>query len=247
MNQRKYQEGFTLIELMLSMSFIGMLLVAIAATSMQLMHTYTKGVTIREVNQAGRVISEDLERTIASSPLFKVSPAKTGDPSDPPGASDSKYVTKAGEGGRLCTGNYTYAWNYGKPIELSEKNGVPQTYNKYDTGNDIIRFVKVHDTGGILCTNVNQPIPRDSARELLSAGDRNLAIQRLVVSEGAKNDVSGQAMYTISLILGTNDQTQLNATGTNCLPPTQGSGSEEFCAINQFDIVARAGNRSGSL
>jgi prepilin-type N-terminal cleavage/methylation domain-containing protein len=246
MNQLRNKKGFTLVELMLSMSFIGMLLVAIAATSMHLMHTYTKGVTIREVNQVGRVISEDLERTISSSPRFKVNPAKTGDPSDPPGSSDSKYVTRDG-GGRLCTGSYTYAWNYGKTRELAGDPGMPPVYNVYADNSENIRFVKVSDSGGLLCRNPNTAITKASARELLAAGDRNLAIQQLTVVEGAKDEVSGQALYALSLRLGTNDRTQLNATGTTCLPPSQGSGNEDFCAINQFDIVTRAGNRSGSI
>lgn len=255
MGERSMARGFTLIEMMLSMSFIGMLLIAIAATSMQVMSVYTKGMTIREVNQAGRLISEDMERMIATVPPFKVIPAKTGDASDPPEAADSKYVTRDG-GGRLCTGNYTYAWNYGKTKELSGDGSLPNAYNKYTDSTDVVRFVKVRDSGATLCADTNKQIAHAAATELLisssvadpsKVGDRNLVIQQLIIGEGSRHSVSGQALYSISLILGTNDQTQLNATATNCLPPSQGSGNENFCAINQFEIVARAGNRAGSL
>lgn len=229
MTRVKYT-GFTLIELMLSMSFVAMLLVAIALTTTQIMHTYTKGLTLREVNQAGRAISEDIERTIAETPLFKV---------------DSKYITKPG-GGRLCTGAYTYAWNYGKTKELGGGKTLPSAYNRYKNSKSVIRLVKVSDASGTLCAKMNDPIPDDQAKELLVAGDRNLAVQQFTITEGNRDDVSGQALYAISFTLGTNERAQLNASGTTCLPPSVGSGNEDFCAVNQFDIIVRAGNRPGS-
>lgn len=242
MINRRKTRGFTLVELMLAMAFVGVLLVAIAATAMHIMRTYTKGLTIREVNQAGRTITEDVQRTIAMATPFKVSPAKTGTPSDDV---DSKYVTRPG-GGRLCTGAHTYAWNYGNTEQLSGATAI-NAYNVYGDGNDVIRLVKVSDAGGSLCLDAALPIPREQAKELLAAGDRNLAVHQLKVRSDARDTASGQAMYSIDLVLGTNDHTQLNAASTMCLPPTEGSGNEDFCAINQFNIIARAGNRSGSL
>jgi hypothetical protein len=236
MTHARLTTGFTLIELMLSMSFVAMLLVAIAGTTMEIIHIYTKGLTVREVNQAGRAISEDVQRTVATTAPFKVSPANQ---------SDSKYITRTA-GGRLCTGAYTYAWNYGKTRELSGDGGLPSVYNRYVSGRGTIRLVKVSDAGGMLCVNPNAAVPDDQAKELLMAGDRNLAVQRLTVTAGARDDASGQALYAVSLTLGTNDQAQLNATGSTCLPPNTGAGNDDFCAVNQFDIVVRAGNRPGS-
>jgi hypothetical protein len=232
----KQAAGFTLIELMLSMAFVAMLLVAIAGTTTEIMHIYTKGLTIREVNQVGRTISDDMQRTIATTAPFKVAPANQ---------SDSKYITKAG-GGRLCTGAYTYAWNYGKTKELSGNSSQPSAYNRYKSSRGTIRLVKVSDAGGLLCANPSAAVPDDQAKELLVAGDRDVAVQRFSVIAGSRDDASGQALYAVSFTLGTNDQTQLNATGTACLPPSAGSGSEDFCSVNQFDIVVRAGNRPGS-
>lgn len=248
MIQRNNQIGFTLIELMLSMAFIGTLLVAVAMTSMQIMHTYTKGLTVREANQAGRTISDDIQRTIATSAPFKVSPIRTGAVSEAAKTEylESKYVQKDG-GGRLCTGSYTYAWNYGKTKELSGDDGAPSAYNSYQDSSDLVRFVKVRDAGGTLCGNPGTQIVKSQARELLSAGDRNLAVQQFAVTAGAESEASGQALYSIALTLGTNDQAQLNVANATCLPPREGSGNEDFCAINQFDVVVRAGNRAGSL
>lgn len=243
----KRPAGFTLVELMLSMAFIGALLLAIAVTSMQIMGTYTKGLTLREVNQAGRTITEDIQRTIASSIPFAVDPPKKDAGSD---ATDSMYVRREGDkrGGRLCTGAYTYAWNYGDELSGDGQH----RYNRYvgespRLTDASIRLVKVSDAGGTLCNDPEMYIPRAAARELLSGGDRNLAVQELTVSSSSRDDSSGQALYAITLVLGTNDQAQLNAANSTCLPPNQGSGSEDFCAINQFNIIARAGNQSGSL
>ena len=244
--------GFTIIEMMLSMAFVGALLVAIATTSLHIMRTYTRGVTIREVNQSGRTITEDIQRTIASTMPFSVVP-KTGASDDP---IDSRYVEKAGQGGRLCTGSYTYAWNYGSTRQLGGESDDPEhpakpVYNIYTTPNNgVIRFAKVRDVGGMLCVNANdQRIDINQTKELLPPGDRDLAVQSLTVSIApqGRDSVSGQALYYISLVIGTNDDAQLNASHTACLPPSLGEGGEHFCAINQFNIIARAGNRSGSL
>ena len=240
--QHKRVSGFTLVELMLSMAFVGILIVVIAVTTIHIMGTYTKGLTVREVNQAGRTISEDIQRTIATTVPFSVSPAKTGDPDDEP---DVKYVVQSG-GGRLCTGAYTYAWNYGNTSELSGATATP-AYNKYADSDDIIRFVKVSDAGGVLCAEMTRDIARGQAKDFLLAGDRNLAVQEFTVSSDREDEASGQALYAINLIIGTNDQEQIDASNATCLPPTEGSGFEEFCAINQFSIIARAGNRSGSI
>lgn len=242
MTLRNNSKGFTLVELMLSMAFVGILLLAISVTSMHIMNTYTKGLTIRELNQSGRAISDDIQRTIAMSAPFIVSPAKTGDATD---LSESRYVTLPG-GGRLCTGLFTYAWNYGNTSEIS---GATQTrvYNTFENSSDIIRLIKVDDAGGALCTDINRRIERSKAKDLLVAGDRNLAVQKMTIELGTRDDASGQALYAISLILGTNDHSQLDASSSRCLPPSEGSGYEAFCAVNQFNIIARAGNRSGSI
>lgn len=250
MTQRS-MSGFTIIELMLSMAFIGGLLVAIAVTSMHIARTYTKGITVREVNQAGRTIVEDMQRTTAMSVPFSVD-KKTGSSDDP---IDSKYVDMAGRGGRLCTGTYTYAWNYGTTRELSGRTDADrqQVYNVYTSGGDDIRMAKVRDIGGVLCSDLNSQIDRDNAKELLSAGDRNLAIQKLALSSDSRgrDSVSGQSLYYVSITLGTNsvasDYNQLNASHTECLPPSEGDGYDDYCSINRFDFIIRSGNRSGSL
>lgn len=230
------KQGFTLIELMLAMTFIAVLLVAIAMTTIQISAIYNKGITLREVNQAGRAVSDEMQRSIASVVPFDVTPNK-----DNSATETSKYVVRDG-GGRLCLGRYTYVWNYGSSI--AGVDGAPTLFNEYDD-NTPVRFAKVNDPSGSLCTTTDQPIVRADATEMLTSGDRELVVHDLVVTSSASDAVTGQAIYAISIVIGTNDDDQLETNDRSCKPPASGAGKENYCSVNQFDIIARAGNKTG--
>lgn len=230
MTQRnKQQTGFTIIELMLAMSFVAMLLLAIAMVTIQIGHIYNKGITLREVNQAGRHLSDELQRSIASSGPINILPG-----------SDSRLVDQSGEGGRLCVGNYTYVWNYGKA--LTSSIGGP---NVYTAGTTPIRFVKVADTGASLCADPGKKIVQSDATELLDSGDRDLVLHTFSMTPQVSDAASGQAIYAISLTIGTNDQAELMTGDQSCKPPADSQGGQDYCAVNQFDIIARAGSKAG--
>jgi len=234
---RDKTSGFTLIELMLSMTFISVLLVAIAMTAIQISNIYNKGITLREVNQAGRAVSSELQRSIASSVPFDVTPKSDNSP----GTENSKYVVRDG-GGRLCLGNYSYAWNYGKALVGGA--GAPAIYNKYDD-NTPVRFAKVEDAGGALCSDVNLAVTKAKATELLSTGDRELVLHSFAVTETSSDPSTNQALYAITMVIGTNDRQQLTTDDASCKPPSAGVGDENYCSVNQWDIIARAGNKAG--
>lgn len=223
------QQGFTIIELMLSMSFIALLMLAIAMTTIQIGSIYNKGITLREVNQAGRAVSADLQRSIATAVPFDVTP-RTGAPTDSP---TSKYVTRP-DGGRLCVGDYTYAWTYGKNI-------ASPSLNKYTTGG-AVRFAKIPDAGGALCAGTPGAINPANVSELLSSGDRDLVVHNVTIKQGASDPTTGQTLYALSLIIGTSDTSQLTPDDASCKPPATLQGASNYCSVNQFDIIARAGN-----
>jgi prepilin-type N-terminal cleavage/methylation domain-containing protein len=231
------KSGFTLIELMLSMTFISVLLVAIAMTTIQISNIYNKGITLREVNQAGRSVSTELQQSIASSVPFDVTPKSDNSPA----TETSRYVVRDG-GGRLCLGSYTYAWNYGSA--LTGGAGAPAVYNNYDN-NQSVRFAKVEDAGGSLCADVNLPVPLAKSSELLSTGDRELVLHSFSISETSSDATTNQALYAITMVIGTNDKAQLTTDNTSCKPPASGAGNEDYCSVNQWDIIARAGNIAG--
>jgi type II secretory pathway pseudopilin PulG len=236
--------GFTLIELMLAMTFIAVLLMAIAMTTIQIGNIYNKGITLREVNQAGRTISDDLQRSIATAVPFDV----TKKVDDSPATLNSKYVVRD-DGGRLCLGRYTYVWNYGKSIA---KVSGATPYNTYFKAGDpsvtgeAVRFAKVTDPDGSLCADPAANIPRDDATEMLVSGDRDLVMHSFEIRTNpkAQDPTTGQTIYSISMTIGTNDHEQLAANDASCKPPAEGAGAEDYCSVNQFDIIARAGNKA---
>lgn len=228
MIQPPKSNGFTIIELMLAMSFVALLLLAIAMVTMQIGHIYNKGITLRQVNQAGREVTDELQRTIAANSPFDTA---------------SRFINQNDLGGRLCVGDYSYVWNKG--AALTSETGIQNVYAEPDADTPI-RLVKVADTGATLCADLNKKVVRSAATELLDSGDRDLVVHDFVVTETERHAISGQALYAISLTLGTNDQEELILDELTCQPPAESSGGSDYCAVNRFDILARAGNKAGS-
>lgn len=200
-------------------------------TTIQVSNIYNRGLTLREVNQAGRTISEELQRSIASSTPFDVGISSP----------TTKYIVRPNDGGRLCIGQYTYAWNFGTALRTGG-GGVP--FNTYPD-NTPIRFVKVNDPSGALCTDPTLDIPRLDTTDLLTAGDRDLVMHKFTIAKTADDTTMGASLYAISMTIGTNDQAELVTGDTSCRPPAESQGNENYCSVNQFDIIARAGNKAG--
>lgn len=220
-------DGFTIIELMLSMTFLSMLMLVIALTTIQISNIYNKGVTLREVDQAGRSVSASLQRSIAAAVPFNTTKSVSA-------PSSSQYIVR-GDGGRLCLGNYTYAWTYGPNI-------ASPTLNKYLVGGAAVRFAKIADPGASLCKGNPGAIDATKASELLTSGDRDLVVQSFDIHQTASEPITGEALYAISMIIGTSDTTQLLADKSACKPPSGIAGADNYCSVNQFDIIAHAGN-----
>jgi len=92
MHHNKKNNGFTLIELMLAMTFVAFILVFMSLTLVQMLRTYDKGVSMKQINQAGRSIVDDISQSIRS---------------QLPGDIDTTNVA----GGTLCVGSTMYVWN----------------------------------------------------------------------------------------------------------------------------------------
>lgn len=265
MNREAKQQGFTIIELTLAMTFVSVLMVAIAMTITQLANIYNKGTTLRAVDQAGRAISRDIQTTLAEAQPLDI------DSDGDEGANLRSQVQVGGDvtkpdGGRLCTGSYSYIWNTGRLLasETDNDQASGEEVNKYETSTERIRLVKVRDTGAIYCSDTSLDIKKEDATELLSSGDRRLAIQSLSITAAAVDAVTQQALYRIQLEIGTNDenslcqpvggdtscladqQTEINTIDTRCKPPSDDDSRRDFCAVNKFEFTVRAGNRGNS-
>lgn len=230
MNRGAKDQGFTLIELLLSMAFIAVLLIAIAMTVIQISHTYTRGVIMKEVNQSGNAITTELQRGIAESAPFTISGA------------NSRLVTMSG-GGRLCVGRYSYIWNYGAAI--NDPDQIDE--NKYAsgaTGRAPIRFVKANDPGSSYCLSPSKDINPADATELMPATDYNLALHKVSIASAttAADTKTKQQLYSISFYIGTNETNALTSDATACKGPGQPGADITYCSVQEFNITARAGN-----
>jgi len=220
--------GFTLIELMLAMVFVSALLVAIAMTVMQISGIYNRGLTLKGVDGAGRAITSELQRVINSSAPFEV----------------SDNFKLQDWGGRLCTGQYSYIWNYGKSMGNNSDHRNMYT----DDDQTKISFVKVFDPGADYCGKINdsgKTIDKSKSVEMLNAGQYELAIHSFEVSSTitANDAATGQRLYNIKFLLGTNGSETLMPANNSCKPPSEAGSDISYCAVNQFNITARAGNK----
>lgn len=215
--------GFTLVELMLSMAFIAILLLAIALLVMQISSIYNKGLTLRAVNEAGAVISGDIQRTLNTS-----NPRVTKHISD-----DSLNPT----GGRLCVGNVVYAWNFGKYLNDST------VLNKDVNGVTDLRLVKfTNSTSTDYCAPQSgvYPVLPANKTALLAAGDSNIALHTFTISDQTVSGDDSQRIYQINMVIGTNEAGVI--AGNGCRMP-ESRIDDEYCAVNEFTFTARAGNR----
>jgi prepilin-type N-terminal cleavage/methylation domain-containing protein len=236
MNHDNHQKGFTLIELILAMTFLSMLLLAIALTIVQISGIYNRGITVKEVNQAGTSLATQLGQSIAASSQFSISGAST------------KYIQQGNWGGRLCLGQYSYIWNYGTAINNDQAGSL----NVYDTSNGdapstLIGLVKAYDPDGAYCTTPTKPVIPSTAVELVNVGQHSLAIHQLTISSAATaaDPGTGEQLYTVSFTIGTNDAGTFLTTGgyvSGCSPPGTAGADPTYCVVQQFSLVARAGN-----
>lgn len=86
----RHAKGFTLVELMLAIAFIGFVIIFTVLAIVQVMRTYNKGLTVKEINQTSRSTLEDMARVIRGTDTI---------------------ITSAIGNGRLCLGGVSYVWN----------------------------------------------------------------------------------------------------------------------------------------
>ncbi len=240
MNQvRNRQAGFTIIELTLAMAFIALLLLGIATLTLQIGSVYNRGLTLRAVNESGQLISSDIERTLNGARPTATFFAE--DSATPGGAT----------GGRLCSNNVVYAWNYAKALKAKRDSGTP-VLNTFTDSTEEIRLIRFHGSD-IFCKPlapgvVQYPaIDSTSITRLLGTGDNNLAITKFTIDRDGTGEIgqpvafdSDQRLYQVAITVGTGEDVVIQ--GNSC----QNSGSRldnEYCAVNEFKFTARAGGK----
>lgn len=227
---RRKADGFTLVELTLAMAFLSMLLLAIALMIVQVTNMYTKGITLVSIDRTGQAVSRELETALSQALPDKVEYVSLG--------------TNGANGARLCTGTFSYVWNYGPAIAGEGAEFVD--VNKYIDGSKDIRFVKVQDADGAICKSSGPSglpqIDKSKARELIGSADRDIALNSFSIYT-TNIASSAQSIYTMKMGLGTNNAGESDVINgqLQCKPPQD--GYNEFCAVNTFLFTARAGNQ----
>lgn len=238
----KKQNGFTLVELSLAMTFISFLLMGIAMTVIQVAAIYNQGTTAKDVNQLSREINVDIDRNISAAGSLNLLTDYVNSP--------ASATAATADGGRLCLGSYSYVWNYAKALE-GNTTGVA----KYTGNGDVIRLVRVSDPGRAYCIKnpssgvlVNKNILAADAgktQELLKVGDHKLGLHSFVFITppiSATDSSTKQQIYSLSYIIGTSRMSAINPTQTACLAAGLPSADPLYCNIQKFSLVVRTGN-----
>lgn len=241
------QAGFTMIELLLAMTFIAVLLIGIALTVVQIGTTYNRGLTLTEVNQAARGISDDLHRTFSNSNSFDFTNNTTNTDSYTRVMSGSTQI-----GGRLCLGTYSYIWNLAPAVEAGTNTELTRFSNA--SGNPV-RLVRVSDNSKQYCARSSGALVRPhvlaadwtEGADLLEAGDHSLNIISFGLATNnttARDELTGAQMYTVTYTLGSGAVSAMNLTASPqvCRPPSDPNSNLTYCNIQQFTVALTAGN-----
>lgn len=247
---QKHKQGFTIIELLLAMSFISVLLLAIAMMAIQAGAMYNRGLTLKGVNSAGRNISDTIRRDFLQTDRRQVSAPTVNSAviSITSGVGDNTRTS-----GRFCLGGYSYLWNVPPANENAPMNNAVVGIRNATGPRTPINFVRVVDEGGNLCVRGAGPgggypieLPdRDLVTNLLKSKEVDgsseviLGIYSITVSPVARaSDSSPEGLYRVGFTIGTSRTSEIDTANQTCRPPSD-SGSLEYCAVNNFEMIVR--------
>ncbi len=257
------KRGFTLVESLLSLAYVSMLLLSVLLIILQLIHIYNRGMTLKELNRVGRSVGDDIQLSLNTASDIKISQSDSNtnstnfNPINDPREEVPDYRTDSAENpwrGVLCTGNFSYVWNFasidGKSGQFFMFNAFPDYLFKI-TGPDgrdyPVRLAKIQDPNREVCrmpNGVNDIIKNQSNRvtEVIKAGDRGLAIHDFRIVSAVNSGVTGQTMYTLNYVIGTSVGSRddpMWIEDSKCRPPDKLGYFNDYCAINKFEVTAR--------
>lgn len=165
----KMRKGFTIIELLMSMTFLATMLIGIAAITMRIVDIYQKGLALRSVNSTGREIISDLTRTVGASRVFlDINPVISDNKielAQIKAARADYYLEKAEDskqlGGVFCTGDYSYVWNTADNIRKIRNNRPDRNYTKSDIEETGVFAIAVKDSSTYIVPKLARFVDRD--------------------------------------------------------------------------------------
>lgn len=149
------QNGFTLIEVSTALIFVGFIIFILAATTVNIVRSYNKGIWLAQINQAGQQMNSDI-----------------GDKARYSGVA----VVKADKR-RMCINGVSYLWNTQKEIDNGQWGN-----NVYSDGTPI-RLARIEDKNGDYCTKDQQPDAPGKDPNVRALLGRGVAIQEFKVSQ----------------------------------------------------------------
>lgn len=243
------KKGFTLVELSLSLVFIGILSITAVLIINNTMLAYQRGLTLNKINDVGMDLVDDMRTVVQGSPVKLDGECSEG--------SESSCVSFAKKGlvsgvdgevplyGGFCTGKYSYLWRSGyldgREVGVKINGDVGEGY----------WLAKIRDEDRRICNYYKEmaeghfggDINFDVAEyEELMPSDSRLAIYDLYVPMPAESDAIKTMFYSVSFVLGTRGGgVNILAEGDYCTPPEGDNSNFNYCAINKFNFAAQAG------
>ena len=149
------QSGFTLIEVSTALIFVGFIIFILAATTVNIVRSYNKGIWLAQINQAGQQMNNDIGDKARYSPAATVTDKR-----------------------RMCINGVSYLWNTQQDIDNS--NGGD---NVYSDGTPI-RLARIDDPKGEYCTDLTKhpDLPSTNPKVHILLG-RGATIQEFKVEE----------------------------------------------------------------
>lgn len=169
------ESGFTLIEVSTALIFVGFIIFILAATTVNIVRSYNKGIWLAQINQAGQQMNNDI------GDKARYSPAATVD-----------TVNR-----RMCINGVSYLWNTQQDIDKGNEGD-----NVYSDGTPNvtpIRLARIDDRTGEYCrdTTKRPELPSVNPNVHILLG-RGATIQEFKVEQ--KTDAP---LLTISVVVST--------------------------------------------
>ena len=149
------QNGFTLIEVSTALIFVGFIIFILAATTVNIVRSYNKGIWLAQINQAGQQMNSDIGDKARYSGVAVVQADKR----------------------RMCINGVSYLWNTQKEIDNGQWG-----HNVYSDGTPI-RLARIEDKNGEYCTKDQQPGAPGGNSNVRALLGRGVAIQEFKVSQ----------------------------------------------------------------
>ena len=244
----RHARGFTLVELSLSMAFIGILSILIVLVIRSAVVSYHRGITLNLINTVGSEVVDDFRKSIQGASVSKaICSGDKDEEKDCLLTNTRKY--DGGSGGALfgafCTGKDSYVWSSGYVIGSKEQS-TPRLVVSVGGEEQPVenpRLIRVKDARGEVCRemekmnltdggndyNLNLSNFEDAYYVLSQNSDGGVVVYDLSVDSVIKSGAGD--LYTVSVTFGT---------------PWSGAGitsdacdvSDSGCAINEFKFTA---------